>query len=75
MMANDEAETEPGDHRGNAQRVDRRLLEFLVCPITRGPLIYDAERQELISRRARLAFPIRHGVAMMTADSARHIDD
>lgn len=74
-MTNDEGQAEPGDHRGNAQRVDRRLLEFLVCPITRGPLSYDAERQELISPRARLAFPIREGVAMMSADSARHLDD
>jgi uncharacterized protein len=56
-------------------RTDRRLLEFLVCPVTRSPLAYDSARQELISRRARLAFPIRNGVPMMTVDSARHLDD
>lgn len=56
-------------------RTDRRLLEFLVCPVTRGPLTYDAARQELVSPRARLAFPIRDGVPMMTLDSARQLDD
>jgi uncharacterized protein len=53
---------------------DRRLLELLVCPLTKGPLIYDAANQELISRQANLAFPIKNGVPLMTADSARHLD-
>lgn len=57
------------------QRTDRRLLEFLVCPVTRGPLAYDPARQELVSSRARLAFPIRNGVPLMTVDSARSLDD
>ncbi len=55
--------------------VDPRLLELLVCPITKTSLDYDADRQELISRVARLAFPIRDGVPMMTVESARHLDD
>lgn len=55
--------------------VDRRLLELLVCPLTKTPLEYDESRQELISRAARLAFPIREGVPLMTVDAARHLDD
>ncbi|MGE3712089.1 MAG: Trm112 family protein [Hyphomicrobiaceae bacterium] len=54
---------------------DRRLLELLVCPITKSSLDYDPERQELISRVARLAFPIREGVPLMTVEAARHLDD
>ena len=56
-------------------RPDGRLLEFLVCPVTRGPLQYDAARQELISRSARLAYPIRDGIAILVPDEARHLDD
>lgn len=55
--------------------VDRRLLELLVCPVSKGELIYDAPRQELISRVARLAYPIRDGVPIMLAEEARHLDD
>lgn len=55
--------------------VDRRLLELLVCPLTKTPLEYDAARQELISRAARLAFPIKEGVPLMTVEAARHLDD
>lgn len=55
--------------------VDRRLLELLVCPLTKTPLEYDESRQELVSRAARLAFPIREGVPLMTVDAARHLDD
>ena len=55
--------------------VDPRLLELLVCPISKTSLDYDAERQELISRVARLAFPIRDGVPMMTIEAARRLDD
>lgn len=51
------------------------MLEFLVCPLTRAPLQYDAARQELISKPARLAYPIRDGIAVMVADEARHLDD
>ncbi len=56
-------------------RCDRRLLEFLVCPVTKGPLSYDPVAQELISKNARLAFPIRKGVPLMTVDSARQLDE
>lgn len=56
-------------------QVDRRLLEYLVCPVTRGPLIYDADRQELISRGAHLAFPIHGGIPVMLIDEARRLED
>ncbi len=55
--------------------VDRRLLELLVCPVTKTSLDYDAARQELVSRVARLAYPIRDGVPMMTVEAARKLDD
>ena len=51
--------------------VDPRLLEILVCPLTKGPLDYDAERQELVSRQARLAYPIRDGIPIMLPEGAR----
>lgn len=57
------------------QRVDPRLLEILVCPLTKTTLEYDVERQELISRAARLAYPIRDGVPIMLPDEARSLDD
>ncbi len=53
---------------------DRRMLEALVCPLTHGTLEYDAERQELISRAAGLAFPIRDGIPVMLVDEARKLD-
>ena len=54
--------------------VDPRLLEVLVCPVTRGRLTYDREAQELISNGAKLAFPIRDGVPIMLAEEARKLD-
>jgi hypothetical protein len=51
--------------------VDKKLLEILACPVTKGPLIYDKARQELISRGARLAYPIRDGIPVMLEDEAR----
>ncbi|MGF1644582.1 MAG: Trm112 family protein [Thiotrichales bacterium] len=51
--------------------MDKKLLDILVCPVTKGPLVYDADRQELISRSARLAYPIRDGVPVMLEDEAR----
>ena len=54
--------------------VDPRLLEILVCPVTRGPLTYDRDREELVSAGAKLAFPIRDGVPIMLAEEARQID-
>ena len=55
--------------------VDRKLLERLVCPLTKGPLTYDREKQELISEQAKLAYPIRDGIPIMLVDEARAIDD
>jgi uncharacterized protein YbaR (Trm112 family) len=57
------------------ERTDRRLLELLVCPLTKGPLQYDEGRQELVSCKARLAYPIRRGVPHMLPSEARHLDD
>ncbi len=57
------------------REVDRKLLEILVCPLSKGPLRYDAERQELISTRARLAYPIREGVPILLIDEARELED
>jgi len=54
--------------------VDRKLLEILVCPITRGPLEFDAAKQELISRSAKLAYPIRDGIPIMLPEEARKIE-
>ncbi|HWA02235.1 MAG TPA: Trm112 family protein [Rhizomicrobium sp.] len=54
---------------------DARLLEVLVCPVTRGPLIYDRSRQELISRSAGLAYPIRDGIPIMLPGEARALTD
>lgn len=69
-----------GDGKSNSDAsiergVDRRLLELLVCPLTKTSLDYDAASQELISRVARLAFPIRDGVPMMTVEAARKLGD
>jgi uncharacterized protein YbaR (Trm112 family) len=54
--------------------VDPKLLEILVCPLTKGPLRYDPERQELISDQAGLVYPIRDGIPIMLVDEARPID-
>ncbi len=59
-----------------AQRLtDPKLLEILVCPLTKTTLEYDAERQELVSRAAKLAYPIRDGVPIMLPDEARPLED
>ena len=55
--------------------VDPRLLEILVCPVSRGPLDYDRARSELISRKARLAYPIRDGVPIMLPEVARDLGE
>ena len=55
--------------------VDPKLLDILVCPLTKGPLDYDAKRQELISRQARLAYPIRDGIPIMLPEEARQLDE
>lgn len=55
-------------------RVDPRLLEILVCPLTKGPLRYDAAARELVSESAKLAYPIRDGIPIMLVDEARRLD-
>ena len=57
-----------------APKPDRKMLEALVCPVTNGPLSFDAETMELISKNARLAFPIRNGIPVMLVDEARVLD-
>ena len=59
---------------GGSTAVDRRLLEILVCPVTKGGLIYDAARQELISETAKLAYPIRDGIPIMLPEEARIVE-
>ena len=54
--------------------VDPKLLEILVCPLTKGPLEFDAAKQELISRSAKLAYPIRDGIPIMLPEEARKIE-
>ena len=54
--------------------MDAKLLEILVCPVTKGPLFYDKQKQELISRSARLAYPIREGMPVMLEEEARRLE-
>lgn len=69
----EQAETRTSESK--PPQIDRKLLEFLVCPVTRGPLTYDAERNELISKAANLAFPIHNGIPVMLVDEARKLED
>lgn len=55
--------------------MDKKLLDLLVCPVTKGPLVYDKEKGELVSRSARLAYPIRDGIPVMLEDEAREISE
>ena len=55
--------------------MDKKLLELIVCPVTKGPLIYDKENQELISKSARLAYPIRNNIPIMLEEEARQISE
>lgn len=59
----------------NSRTVDPKLLEILVCPLTKGPLTYDSKAGELVSEQAGLAFPIRDGIPIMLVDEARTLDD
>lgn len=61
------------DSAADTVPVDPRLLEILVCPVTKGPLVYDRMRGELVSKAAGLAYPIRDGIPIMLADEARAI--
>ena len=53
--------------------MDKKLLDILVCPVTKGPLVYDKKKQELISKSARLAYPIKDGIPVMLEEDARAI--
>lgn len=66
--------SEANESEPDERRVDPKLLMLLVCPVTKGTLSYDAAAQELISAKARLAYPIRSGVPLMTAEAARPLD-
>lgn len=55
--------------------LDKKLLDILVCPVTKGPLIYDREKQELVSKSARLAYPIRDGIPIMLEEEARPLSE
>jgi hypothetical protein len=67
--------TEATDDKQPARVINPKLLEILVCPVTKGTLRYDATKQELISVNARLAFPIRDGIPIMLTDEARELGD
>ena len=56
------------------QTIDQKLLEILVCPLTKGPLEFDRDKQELISRQAKLAYPIRDGIPIMLVEEARKLN-
>ncbi len=72
MSSNSDPENET---RQAGSGVDPKLLEILVCPVSKGPLDYDREAQELISREARLAYPIRDGIPIMLPEEARALDE
>ena len=67
--------TEATDEKQPVRVINPKLLEILVCPVTKGTLRYDATKQELISINARLAFPIRDGIPIMLTDEARELGD
>ena len=67
--------TDDDGRKSKTAVVDPKLLEILVCPITKGTLEYDADAQELISREAALAYPIRDGIPIMLPDEARKLED
>jgi uncharacterized protein YbaR (Trm112 family) len=58
----------------DAPKIDVKLLELLACPLTKGPLVWDEKRQELVSRLAKLAYPVRDGIPVMLPSEARSID-
>jgi uncharacterized protein YbaR (Trm112 family) len=62
-------------HEGRGVELDPRLLDLLVCPVTKAPLVYDRAAQELISRQAKLAYPVRDGIPIMLPDEARKLGD
>ncbi len=75
MAEQDQDKTQPPHSAAEPSRIDPRLLEILVCPLSKTTLEYDAAAQELISRAAKLAYPIRDGIPIMLPDEARPLDD
>jgi len=73
-MTGDRMPINASDEPVHGPSFDRRMLEALVCPVTQAVLGYDADRQELVSKQARLAFPIRGGIPIMLLSEAREID-
>ena len=70
-----QSEREPqSENSAGARKVSPKLLEILICPISREKLVYDREANELISKKAKLAYPIRDGVPIMLPDEARELD-
>lgn len=63
------------DNKINYGKLDPRLIDVLACPVTKNPLSYDEEAQELISKKAKLAFPIRDGIPIMLVEEARELED
>lgn len=61
--------------RPNGGDIDIRMLELLACPLTKGPLRYDRDKAELVSRLAKLAYPVRDGIPIMVPSEARELDD
>ena len=70
----DQDDTSPKSASENAE-IDPELLKILVCPLTKGPLTYDRSANELISKKARLAFPVRDGIPIMLPSEARNLDE
>ncbi len=66
--------TDKTDTSETPHEIDPKLLEILVCPVTRGPLEYDRAAQELVSKSARLAYPVRDGIPIMLPEEARELD-
>jgi len=66
--------TEKEDNKINYGKLDPRLLDILACPLTKSSLVYDEKAQELISKKAKLAFPIRDGIPIMLIEEARELD-
>lgn len=75
MNADESNSSLAGQGGAGGGRVDPRLLEILVCPLTKTGLVYDAVRQELISEAAKLAYPIRDGIPIMLPEEARPLKD
>ncbi len=70
-----DAQDQPRDHLKRQMDVDPRMLELLVCPLTKSNLSYDRERNELLSKSARLAYPVRGGIPILLPSEARTLED